>query len=157
MSTISCDMVSENRNEALRSNVSITWNGDWESYKRGMEATGILNGLEEALVRGEELARGEAKTEPTAEADGEAKPVELTITSKKLAAILLLSLESTKGPQQSIAVNRRWGEEYDGIRMWADLIRHFERGSTELRKLDLRREWENSTTWSRRTGRKKRE
>ncbi len=34
-------------------------------------------------------------------------------------------------------------EAYDGIMVWADLIRHFERRSTELRKLDLRRDWEN--------------
>ncbi len=110
-----------------------------------MEANGILNGLEQALVKGEELARDKTKSEPPTETDGEARSEKLRETSKRLACILLLSLESTEGPQYSIAVNRRWGEECDGIKMWADLIRHFERGSTELRKLDLRRDWENCT------------
>ncbi len=53
--------------------------------------------------------------------------------SRKLAAMLLLSLEETTGPQRSLIINRDVETEENGILMWADLIKHFEKGSKEIR------------------------
>ncbi len=61
--------------------------------------------------------------------------IEMEELSERLATVLVWSLESTVGPQQSIVVNRKLGAEDGGISMWADLIRHFEKGSTDLRKV----------------------
>ncbi len=120
----------------------ITWNDDWDSYKRRMRAAGILNGFRVALRKGETLASEgtltvkETKLETTKWSEG------LEESSEKLAAVLLLSLESTRGPQQSIVINRSSSEEENGILMWADLIRHFEKGSKEIRMSELQRNWE---------------
>ncbi len=102
-----------------------------------MKAAGTMNGLRPAMDIGEKLAvNGHEKEEPYQFQDQD-EP------SRKLAAILVWSLESTVGPQQSIVVNRRIGTEDDGIRMWVELIRHFEKGSADLRKIDLHQNWEN--------------
>ncbi len=69
---------------------------------------------------------------------------DLEESSERLAAVLLLSLESTKGPQQSIVINRSSNEEENGILMWAELIRHFERGSKEIQMTELQRNWETN-------------
>ncbi len=68
---------------------------------------------------------------------------ELKIKSEKLAHILLLMLESTRGTQQSIVVNRTRGKRTNGVEMWADLIRHFEKGSKEVRMSVLHGDWES--------------
>ncbi len=106
-------------------------------FKREMLAAGTLSGLKPALKLSEEVAaQGHEKLEICHGA-------EMTQLSEKLAAILVLALGSTMGPQQSIVVNREAGKEDDGISMWADLIRHFEKGSMDLRKMDLHKSWEN--------------
>ncbi len=135
-------MVSENRRgefEAGKTSTIIQWRGDWDSYKTRMEAAGILNGLQNALKKGEQLATKDPNKEEEKELYDD--PVE---SSERLAAVLLLSLEPTKGPQQSIVMNRCSEEKHDGVRMWADLIRHFEMGSVDLRKSDLQRDWETN-------------
>ncbi len=135
------DMVSENRNcfESGKPSAIIQWRGDWESYKRRMKAAGILNGLQMALKKGEILASVREATE-----EKDKWSVDLIESSERLAAVLLLSLESTKGPQQSIIINRCSSEEENGVRMWADLIKHFEKGSVDIRKSDLQRDWETN-------------
>ncbi len=127
-------MVSENRIVNMSqtgSYTSVQWRGDWELFKREMLAAGTLSGLKPALKLSEEVAaQDHEKLEICHEA-------EMTQLSERLAAILVLALGSTMGPQQSIVVNREAGKEDDGISMWADLIRHFEKGSVDLRKMDL--------------------
>ncbi len=56
--------------------------------------------------------------------------------------MLLLSLEETTGPQRSLIINRDVETEENGILMWADLIKHFEKGSKEIRVSALRRDFE---------------
>ncbi len=132
------DMVPSMWNEkALKPNASITWNRDWDSYKRRMKAAGILNGFQKALKKGEALASKSKKEEEV-----EKWPEDIVESSERLAAVLVLSLESTRGPQQSIVVNRSSAEEEDGISMWADLVRHFEKGLVDLKIADLQKEWE---------------
>ncbi len=55
-----------------------------------------------------------------------------------------MSLESSKGPQQSIIINRHSNEQINGIKMWAGLVRHFERGSVDMKKSNLQRDWETN-------------
>ncbi len=139
------NMVSENRMfDSMKPSSVITWNGDWDSYKRRMRAAGILNGLQKALKRGEALASKGIVTEKETKEQVTEWPEDMKESSEKLAAVLLLSLESTRGPQQSIVVNRSSTEEENGILMWADLVRHFEKGSVELKMSDLQKEWEEN-------------
>ncbi len=128
----------------MKSSTTTVWKGDWESFKRRMKAAGILHGFQKALKEGETLAAAETLTTKEMKKETAKWSEDLEDRSEKLAAILLLSLESTRGPQQSVVVNRSVDEEDNGILMWADLIRHFERGSREIRMATLQREWETS-------------
>ncbi len=44
----------------------VTWNGDWDSFKRRVRATAVMSGLKKALQLGEELAsQGSVKIDVT--------------------------------------------------------------------------------------------
>ncbi len=62
--------------------------------------------------------------------------------SERLAALLVLALEPTKGPQRSLVVNTSTGDEDDGVLMWANLIKHFETSTRETRIASLLQLWE---------------
>ncbi len=55
-----------------------------------------------------------------------------------------MSLEQSTRPQQSIIINRHSNELVNGIKMWVDLVRHFEKGFIDIRKSNLQREWETN-------------
>ncbi len=120
------------------------WRNDWASFKRRFRAAGTLNGVKQAMKLGEALAaKGVIPIEDLKEEQREWSEGTLA-QSERLAALLLLALDSTTGPQQSLVINRNTGMEDNGIAMWADLIRHFERGSKEIRMSTLQKEWEQS-------------
>ncbi len=101
-------MVSENRIVNMSqsgSYTSVQWRGDWELFKREMLAAGTLSVLKPALKLSEEVA---AQSHEKLEICHEA---EMTQLSERLAAILILALGSTMGPQQSIVVNREAGKK----------------------------------------------
>ncbi len=128
----------------MKPNTSIMWNGDWDSYKRRIRAAGILNRFQKALRKGETLASKGTLTEKETKLETTKWSEDLEESFERLAAVLLLSLESTRGPQQSIVINRSSGEEENGILIWADLIRHFEKGSREIKMSELQRNWETN-------------
>ncbi len=99
-------MVSENRIVNMSqsgSYTSVQWRGDWELFKREMLAAGTLSVLKPALKLSEEVA---AQSHEKLEICHEA---EMTQLSERLAAIIILALGPTMGPQQSIVVNREAG------------------------------------------------
>ncbi len=130
---------------AMKSNTIIAWQGDWESFKRRLKATGILNGTKKAMQKGEELAVKQKTQSKIVKEEADDWNENLVDQSERLAAILLLALEGTKVPQQSIVINRSVGTESNGIQMWADLIKHFEMSSREVRMSALLKEWERCT------------
>ncbi len=125
-----------------RPRATTVWKGDWDSFKRRIKAAGILRGFQEALRKGEKLADAGIMTAKEIKTESTKWSEELVQTSETLAAILLLSLESTKRPQQSIVINRDVNQQENGVLMWAELIRHFEKGSKEMRVSALRRDFE---------------
>ncbi len=129
----------------MKTSTMTAWQGDWASFKRRLKAAGILNGIQEAMQMGDTLASKGAIPMKNQEEEVEKWNKKLVQQSERLAALLLLSLESTKGPQQSLVINRSMGTEENGVLMWADLVRHFEKSSKELRMSALQKEWERNT------------
>ncbi len=116
-----------------------SWKGDWSSFKQRFRAAGNLNGIREALRAGELLASGDAAQK---EEDIKTGVEKLAHQSEKLAALLVLALEPTKGPQRSLVINVKAGEEDNGVQMWANLIKHFETSTREVRIASLLQQWE---------------
>ncbi len=129
----------------MKTSTVTAWQGDWASFKRRFKAVSILNGTQEAMRVGEALASKGAVPIETTKVEMDERNEKLEQQSERLAAMLLLSLEGTKGPQQSLVINRYVGMEENDILMWADLIRHFEMSSREVRMSALQKEWEKST------------
>ncbi len=121
------------------------WRGDWASYKRQLKAIGILNDVRDALKLGETTASKERVPMEDLKDELGKWDEKMVQQSERLGALLLLSLDSTKGPQQSLVVNRSAGMEDNGVLMWADLVRHFERSSKEVRVSVLQKDWEQNT------------
>ncbi len=117
----------------------IGWGGEWTSFRKRFKAAANLNGVRDALKAGE-LSASDEETKIDAGLQKKA-----TLQSERLAALLILSLEPTKGPQRSIVVNTSVEEEEDGVLMWARLVRHFEKSTREIRLAALLQEWEGET------------
>ncbi len=117
---------------------------DWASFKRRIKAAGIFSGIKETLKMGEEIAANgiTPRQDPKIEAE-KWEEHELQNQSEKLAALLLLSLDMTNGPQQSLVINRSEETENNGILMWSDLIKHFEKASKEVRMSTWQKDWEH--------------
>ncbi len=117
----------------------VGWRGEWTSSRKRFKAAANLNGVGDALRAGELKANDEEKHMD------EGLRKKATLQSERLAALFILSLESTKGPQRSIIVNTSAKEEEDGVLLWARLIKHFEKSTREIRLATLLQEWESET------------
>ncbi len=126
-------------------NMSIDWKGDWLSFKRRMTSVGYFSDVQQATDEGEKAALI-SKTDSTQSGEPEENKMtnKLKNQSERLAHMLLLTLESTRGTQPSIVVNQTRENRSNGIDMWVDLIRHSEKGSSEVRMSVLHKDWESS-------------
>ncbi len=79
-----------------------SWQGDWTSFKKRFRATGNLNGVRDPLRAGEHLASGD-----TAQTGDSKVAGRIAHQSERLAALLVLALEPTKGPQRSPGRKRK--------------------------------------------------
>ncbi len=110
---------------------SILWNGDWNHWKRGFKAMACLNGLAEAVEVAEIIANGAQELPIKADGDeGEQPQIDSKLLNKttsqtrKLGAVLTLSLMISTGVQHSIIIKELEDDE-DGIAGWIALVRHF--------------------------------
>ncbi len=98
----------------------IEWKGDWLSFKRRMISVGYFSDVQLAMDEDEKAA---LKNKTNSTQSGELKASKMTNKTKnrseRLAHMLLLTLESTRGTQQSIVVNRIKETRTNGIEMWA--------------------------------------
>ncbi len=88
-------------------NMSIDWKGDWLSFKRRMTSVGYFSDVQQATDEGEKAALI-SKTDSTQSGEPEENKMtnKLKNQSERLAHMLLLTLESTRGTQPSIVVNQ---------------------------------------------------
>ncbi len=117
-----------------------SWQGDWSSFKKRFRAAGNLNGVRDALRAGELLA-----SRDTGHIEESKMAGKVAHQSERLAALLVLALEPTKGAQRSLVVNTSTSDEDNGVLIWANLIKYFETSTRETRIASLLQLWERET------------
>ncbi len=74
---------------------TVAWKGDWDGFKRRSKPVSIFNGTSDAVKMGESIAQDETTTLKEIKVEEKEWSTQLKQQSRKLAAMLLLSLEET--------------------------------------------------------------